>query len=91
MKHKKNRQLVAVSYQGCGPYSSFSFIFFRAVHASGQTSRAGSGRVGSADPTRPDPRYIEKLLTRPDPTRDILKLLDPTRPDPTRPDPTREI
>ena len=48
--------------------------------------------------TRPDPRDFENLLTRPDPTREILKPFDPTRPDPrdfenllTRPDPTREI
>ena len=39
-----------------------------------------------------------RVMTRPDPTREILKPLDPTRPDPpdfekllTRPDPTREI
>ena len=32
--------------------------------------------------TRPDPRDLENLLTRPDPTREILKPLDPTRPDP---------
>ena len=45
---------------------------------------------------RPDPRDFKNLLTRPDPTREILKPLDPTRPDPvrflkvmTRPDPTR--
>ena len=36
---------------------------------------------------RPDPRDFGNLLTRPDPTPDILKPLDPTRPDPTRPDP----
>ena len=33
---------------------------------------------------RPDPRDFEKLLTRPDPTREILKRNDPTGPDPTR-------
>ena len=32
--------------------------------------------------TRPDPRDFENLLTRPDPTREILKPLDPTRRDP---------
>ena len=32
--------------------------------------------------TRPDPRDFENLLTRPDPTREILKPLDPTGPDP---------
>ena len=48
--------------------------------------------------SQPDPRDFENLLTRPDPTREILKPLDPTRHDPryfenilTRPDPTREI
>ena len=44
--------------------------------------------------TRPDPRDLENLLTRPDPPREIFKPLDPTRPDPTREilkplDPTR--
>ena len=43
--------------------------------------------------TRPDPRDVENLLTRPDPTREILKPLDPARPDPRDfeaylPDPT---
>ena len=32
--------------------------------------------------TRPEPRVFENLLTRPDPTRDMLKPLDPTRADP---------
>ena len=32
--------------------------------------------------TRPDPRDFENLLTRPDPTREFLKPIDPTRPDP---------
>ena len=32
--------------------------------------------------TRPDPRDFENLLTRPDPTREILRPIDPTRPDP---------
>ena len=32
--------------------------------------------------TRPDPRDFENLLTRTDPTREILKPLDPTRPEP---------
>ena len=45
--------------------------------------------------------HISRVMTQPDPTRDISKPLDPTRPDPTReiskpldptrPDPTREI
>ena len=54
----------------------------RAFCGSGQTSRVGSGRVESADttrekievcwidPTRPDPRDFESLLTRPDATRE---------------------
>ena len=32
--------------------------------------------------TRPDPRDFENLLTRPDPTHEILKRNGPTRPDP---------
>ena len=56
------------------------------------SGRVGSGQLTRPDPTRParisrrldptppDPRDFENLLTRPDPTRP-----DPTRPDPTRP------
>ena len=68
--------------------------------ANPQARYAGSTRrSGKNNPqvmTRPDPRDFNKLLTRPDPTLEILKPLDPTRPDPrdfeaaidpTRPDP----
>ena len=37
--------------------------------------------------TRPDPRDFDNLLTRPDPTRDILKRDIFKRDGPTRPDP----
>ena len=49
----------------------------------GQVKLHGSGRVGSADPTRPAKKLRCVDLTRPDP-RDFETLL-------TRPDPTREI
>ena len=40
--------------------------------------RVGSGRVGSTEPTRPA-RFWEPVdPTRPDPTREILKLPAPT-------------
>ena len=37
--------------------------------------------------TRPDPRDVKNLLTLPDATRNILKRLDPTRPEPRDFDP----
>ena len=42
----------------------------------------GSAENNSQVMTRPDPRDFDNLLTRPDLTREILKSLDPTRPDP---------
>ena len=74
---------------GSGSKSGTSVLFpeeviiFRSFRGLGQTSRVGSGRVGSPEParpakilgcldlTRPDPRDLENPLTRPDPTREI--------------------
>ena len=48
----------------------------------GQVKPHGLGRVGPGELTRIDPRKLRYVLTRPDPTREILKPPDPTGPDP---------
>ena len=76
-------------------YQGFSRVWLKI------TDRFGSGRIGSADPTRPAILFRCVHLTRPDPTREILKASCMTQPDqtlstrskncrpnPTRPDPT---
>ena len=62
----------------------------------GQVKPHGSGRVGSPDPTRPDPRDFKNLLTPPEPTGParFAQPVNPPRPARfekllTRPDPTR--
>ena len=62
-----------------------TFVFVGLFHVSGETSRVGSGRIGSGQGDLARPVRNGKLLTRPDPAARPVrngKLL--TRPGPAR-------